>query len=405
MLNILIITSTIPYPPNEGSHIRSYNLLKYLSKYYHFFIVGQSPSKNYQQEAKNLSVKTNFSEIYPIHFNNKLQKAINRNSIWWLLYKYGMPNQIYGSYKNIQNIINKIIKEKLINAIIVEHLTNLQYVKQNKKIPVMFVAHHIENVYFDRIVRNDNNFVKKIFNIWQKYWLSKFESNLKKYTDLIITTSENDKKILETMNPKVEIQVIPNGVDTKYFIPNNTYQENNHLLFTGFMDHYPNHQAMLYFIKDIWPNLKKKKPNIKLTIAGKHPRSELINLAQLDSSILLTGEVNDMRPYLEKATIYIAPILSGSGTRTKILEAMSMKKAIISTSIGVEGLLVENNKNVLIADDIEKFIYYIVFLFNNPSKRKLIEENARILVNEKYNWQTIAEKQKLLIDKLLKLNN
>jgi glycosyltransferase involved in cell wall biosynthesis len=146
---------------------------------------------------------------------------------------------------------------------------------------------------------------------------------------------------------------------------------------------------MTYFCREILPRIRVEEPNVTLSIVGRRPTAAVSALAA-DAGISVTGDVEDVRPYLGAAAVYVVPLRIGGGTRLKIFEAMAMGKAVVSTSVGAEGLPVTNNKNVLLADRPDEFARVVIDLLRNFDRRRRLETAARALVVERYDWSAVA---------------
>ncbi len=206
--------------------------------------------------------------------------------------------------------------------------------------------------------------------------------------DHIFTCSLPDADYFSQYISRKKITVVPNGVNCDYFIPRDS--TNNHtLLFMGLMSYQPNNDAMQYFIFEIYPLIKKKYPDSTLTITGKDSQQWLIDYGKEDPSIKLTGFVKDVRKEMGTAAVCICPLRSGSGTRLKILEYLAMGKAIVSTSIGAEGIDVKDGENILIANSPDTFADRISDLFESEKLTNQLGKAARKLAEEKYQWKTI----------------
>ncbi len=215
--------------------------------------------------------------------------------------------------------------------------------------------------------------------------------------DHVLACSAPDADYFARCTAKQNITVIPNGVNCEYFTPPNTPQNNqkNHsILFMGLLSYQPNDDGMQYFIFEVYPRLKKKYTDSTLTIVGKHPQQWLIDYAKEDLSVKLTGFVKDVRDEMAKARVCICPLRSGSGTRLKILEYLAMGKAIVSTSIGSEGIVIQDRENILIANSPETFAETISEIFESEKLTRQLGLNARKLAVGKYQW-------KILLDDLL----
>jgi glycosyltransferase involved in cell wall biosynthesis len=185
--------------------------------------------------------------------------------------------------------------------------------------------------------------------------------------------------------------VIPTGVDVEYFQPMAVEEMANVLVFTGSMDWLPNEDAILYFVDAILPLIKQQCPDVSLEVVGRSPSRKLQALAERERSIRLTGWVQDIRPFVARGSICIVPLRIGGGTRLKIFEAMAMGKAVVSTSVGAEGLPVRTGENLLLADAPNDFSDCVVSLLRDVNERKRLAASARALVLEKYSWPRVAE--------------
>ncbi len=192
--------------------------------------------------------------------------------------------------------------------------------------------------------------------------------------------SETDKQILEGEFAAANVFAIPTGVDTEYFTPRQEAPEKNTLVFTGSMDWLPNEDAILFFAHEILPKIKRRIPDIKLVVAGRRPSRHLLNEMQKYPEVSILGWVDDVRPFISRHAVYVVPLRIGGGTRIKVYEAMAMGKAIVSTTIGVEGLPVTAGVNVAIADDPESFAQSVITLLRDAEARTRIEREARDFV-------------------------
>jgi glycosyltransferase involved in cell wall biosynthesis len=184
---------------------------------------------------------------------------------------------------------------------------------------------------------------------------------------------------------------VPTGVDTEFFKPSgNVERDPVNLVFTGSMDWLPNEDAIQWFTKEIFPLVKRMIPNATLTVVGRDPYPSLIDLAKIDSSIIVTGRVDDVRPYIERAAAYVVPIRVGGGTRLKIYEAMAMAKPIVSTTVGAEGLPVRDQEELLIADTPEAFANSIISVLREESLGARLGANAAKLVIQNFGWDRVA---------------
>jgi glycosyltransferase involved in cell wall biosynthesis len=227
---------------------------------------------------------------------------------------------------------------------------------------------------------------------WGEYRkMLRYERRCVRNADHVFTVSENDRDVFTTFIDRKCISVIPTGVDTEYFQPAAGTGQNDGLVFTGAMDWMPNEDAILYFAREILPLIRKEIPQVTLTVAGRLPSRRLLALAIADNRIRVTGRVDDIRLYMREGSVFVVPIRVGSGTRLKIFEAMAMGKAVVSTSIGAEGLPVTDGENIVIADTPECFACSVVSLLRQPEQRRSLGLSARSYVEQKHSWKAVTD--------------
>jgi glycosyltransferase involved in cell wall biosynthesis len=273
-----------------------------------------------------------------------------------------------------------------------------------RSVPCALTNHDVCHVKALRISKQSGNPLLKAFSRLESWKLKNFERKIFKQVNTGIAVSDVDKKILEKLCPDGNFEVVENGVDVKDFAPRPAGTENRTLLWVGGCGYSPNRVAVEFFLKDIYPLIKKEMPDVKFNIIGNGIAGKLKKICRQDPSVHTLGFVDDPVPYLQKATVFIAPILSGSGTRLKTLEAMAAEKAIVTTSIGCEGIAGIDNVHYLIADEPSAFAASVLSLLRDPALRKRLGENARLLTVQKYDWDIISEKISMVYEKLKKIH-
>ncbi len=171
-------------------------------------------------------------------------------------------------------------------------------------------------------------------------------------------------------------------------------EEPETLIFTGSMDWYPNEDAVTFFLKSILPHVRQSYPNVRMLVVGQYPTDKLrqmVELANTDSEVIITGRVDDVKPYINQASVYVVPLRIGGGTRLKILEALALRKAVVSTTIGAEGLNLVDQQEIILADQPEQFAKSIIELLDDAQRRRLLGEKGRERVENNYGWPAIAE--------------
>jgi glycosyltransferase involved in cell wall biosynthesis len=231
----------------------------------------------------------------------------------------------------------------------------------------------------------------KLFLYLEALKLKRLESRIFSQLDLGIAVSELDRRHLERLCPGGHFAVVENGVDVRAFVPNPDAIDPNALVWVGGFYQFSNCEAVRFFLEEIYPRIKQEKAEIKFYVVGGGIPDWLRSLATGDPSIVLTGYVDDPLTFIQRAAVFVAPILSGGGTKLKILEAMAVGKAIVSTSIGVEGIEGNDQEHYVVADGPDAFSSRVLSLLNDRIFRERLGANARTLAMEKYDWEAICE--------------
>jgi glycosyltransferase involved in cell wall biosynthesis len=221
---------------------------------------------------------------------------------------------------------------------------------------------------------------------WRK--LRRYEAAACRRARLTIAVSAGDAEALARLAPGARVRAVPTGVDTAYFRPNGHPEPAPGLVFTGSMDWYPNEDAILHFIRTSLPRIRAAVPEVSLTVVGRNP-SPALRAAQ-GPGIHVTGTVDDVRPFIAEAAVYVVPLRVGGGTRLKLFEALAMGKAVVSTTVGAEGLPLEPGQHFIEADGPVDFARAVVGLLRNPEQRLRLGAAGRRLVESRYSWSQVA---------------
>jgi glycosyltransferase involved in cell wall biosynthesis len=226
-----------------------------------------------------------------------------------------------------------------------------------------------------------------------QYWLEgkkieALEREQLRRARMVLTVSPLEKQVAERLAPRTSVTVVPTTTDLNYFHASGTAADSATLVFTGSMDYAPNVEAVQYFCNDILPRIQRKVPNVQFFIVGRSPTREVSALAS--ESVHVTGAVDDVRPYLSRATVVVVPLKHGAGTRNKIIEAWAMQKAIVSTTLGAEGLLGEHMQHFWLADTPESFAQAVLTLTQDSELRGRLGEEGRRRAEENYSLTAAA---------------
>jgi glycosyltransferase involved in cell wall biosynthesis len=250
--------------------------------------------------------------------------------------------------------------------------------------------HNIEYDILWRTAAAERPSIRKLYN-WANYLkLRREERAAWQRFDGVTLTSERDEMLLREHDPQTRTAVIPNGVDTEFFQPTATPVESGSILFFGAINYYPNTEGLLFFLDEVFPRVKRQHPGARLWIVGQLPPPSISSRAAED--VIITGLVEDIRPYIARASVVIAPLRIGGGTRLKIVEAMAMGKAVVSTNLGAEGLEVNDGDDVLLADTAEDFANQVSRALGDTALTRKLGEAARHKAESQYSWRGAVDR-------------
>jgi glycosyltransferase involved in cell wall biosynthesis len=292
-------------------------------------------------------------------------------------------------------IYNEAVRASLVefqpDLVICEWTPYVIYAKTLGSVKKIVTAHNIEADIWQRYYENESNAFRRwyIREQWRK--VKQFERTALGWVDAAAAVSDLDCARLEKERAGLQIALIPNGVDLEYFDTLPQPNQRRHLVFTGSMDWRPNQDAARYFTREIFPLLKRARPDLECTFVGRNPPEDIKRLAEVPG-VHVTGTVDDVRPYVERAAVYVVPLRIGGGSRLKILEALAMGRAVVSTTIGAEGLDVVHGQHLLLADDPRSFASSVLRLIEEPERCVELAGKGRRLVERRYGWDALADR-------------
>lgn len=384
-MKILFVIPYNPANPTFGGALRIYHLLKQLCKYHDVTVTGFSEPGGGElliQEIPSLKGK--------VHFVDDSFLAVKEK--WYQFTSlFGSHCHWYRAIQNspLQKTIDAILEKDEFDFIHSEFPDMASHRFDSDAIKILD-AHNVEYDNLRRMVKVKNNPLRRFYyrHESEKLWLD--EISICKQQDAIFTTSERDKKLFQKDVPDVPKFVIPNGVALDYFQSKGGATEPYSLVFVGLMTYVPNYDGITYFLDNIFPRILSQIPDAKIYIVGKNPPASISNRA--NNNIIVTGFVDDVRPYIEKSAVYVVPLRMGGGTRLKIVEALAMKKPIVTTRIGCEGIDVSDHETVLIADQPQEFADSVVELLRDRKLADRLTTSGYELARRQYGWDSIGQK-------------
>lgn len=378
-MTILWVTFGMPWPPDSGARMRDYHLIREVSRHARILLFCLVPPGGATEPGKlnGLCAGVETWEM-PARFPPLYLLATMPAGAW--------RNYFPAAAAKIRAIA---VAERP-DVIQIEHSLLAAYIDA---VPNGFVGRSLislHNVAFEqyrRMAALDCGIVNRaayLLKAWmmrraEKYYIPRFSSCL--------TVSGADRDLIRRIVPSSDPAVIANGVDCGANQPPNA--DGAVLLFAGVMGYPPNADGAVFFCRSILPRIRAHVPDVKLLIVGHSPPAMVTALSR-EQGVTVTGWVEDMQPFYEQASVSIVPLRAGGGTRLKILEAMALGRPVVSTSIGCEGLDVQHNLHLMIANDAEQFADYVTSLLLDAGLRERLATEARRLVEQRYDWSAIG---------------
>lgn len=385
-MRVLWLSPFPPYPADFGGALRTYNLLKQAIRAgheIHLICWGCGNAPRDQESVRVLSDLCASVQLVDKPVRQKrwqqLQALTSRRSFQYFFH-YSPAIQ-----KLLADTIRRV-KPQLIQV----EFSQMAYYALPVGIPAVLDLHNIEYEVLQRMAEKSGTRFRRMYNLLEYSKFKRDEPHLWQRFDSLLATSKRDHDIVLEYLPDARILVVPNGVDTEYFHPvdPNDCVKNDTVIFTGLMSYFPNIDGVQFFKREIWPYIEQALPAIRWTIMGLNPPPEVQAFA--GASIEVTGGVDDVRPRIWQSAVCVVPLRMGGGTRLKVVEALAMGKAMVSTSLGCEGIDVEDDQHLLIRDDPRLFAGAVIDLLQDPRRREALGQAGRQLAIEKYDWQVIA---------------
>jgi len=389
-MNILWIKTELLHPIDKGGKIRTYNMLKELKREHRITYLTLDDGTA-DAAARELASEYCHDLVCVPH----TQRQKFTTGFYAELFSNLLSPLPYAIKKYMSHELRQQISRRAgdCDVVVCDFLAPAANVPANLGKPTVLFQHNVEAIIWKRHCEVQHNPLKKayLFAQWKK--MRAFERRMSRTFDSVVAVSKEDCEQMRSEYGAQNVFDVPTGVDTEFFRPSGLEKSAPHnLVFTGSMDWLPNEDAIRYFTDQIMPRIKSEIPDATLTVVGRNPYQSLVELAKNDDSIIVTGRVDDVRPYMERAAAYVVPLRVGGGTRLKIFEAMAMEKPIVSTTIGAEGLPVTDGAELLLADTPESFANAVVAILQDSERANGLAQSAARLVRAEFGWQKVAER-------------
>lgn len=388
-------------PLDRGGKIRSYHILRNLSRRHDvtFFTFYEEHQNDTHSELDQVFARV---ICHPLRLSHP--KSVGGLARYARHFFSRQPYQIvkYCMPQVAASLIQLLQRERF-DVIVCDFLVTAGVIPWHLTCPKVLFTHNVEAIIWKRHFEVARNPLWKAI-CWREYWATAWAE--RRYLDLadhVLAVSNTDRDLFAQLIRPAKITVIPTGVDVRYFRPEVVEEQANTLVFTGSMDWMPNEDGIFYFVKEIFSLIRNRIPNTTLTVVGRRPSARLLELAKTTEGVQVTGAVEDIRPYVHRGSIYIVPLRVGSGTRLKIFEAMAMGKAVVSTSIGAEGLPVRPGRDIMIGDTPNEFASAVIDILQDPVRRTDLGRAAHDLVSQQHSWDLVGQRFESALEALVKI--
>lgn len=378
-MNILVVTPDLPAPPTSGGRARTFHLLRELGRRNTIDLLVPEP-----WDAEELDSSRKICRHLALYPSVKEDRRARRRRLWRTV----VSGRLHHPHRDAREALERILARETYD--VVHFVTPYLFASLPAGTRVATVVDFFgTSIGIRRELRTSTGSVARLKTRMRYRFAVRGERWVLGRVDVAFSVSNTDRDFLARLAPGARIEVVPSGVDTEYFSPLAISEEPERLAFVGDMSFRPNVEGALFLVREILPRLRAERANVRLDLVGRSPLPEVEDLGKLEG-VRVTGGVEDVRPYLSRAAVVVVPLLGGSGVRTKTLEAMAMGRAVVSTSMGVEGLEALRVGDVKVVDRPGEFARAVLDLLSSREDRALMGRHARETVVDHYAWDASA---------------
>jgi polysaccharide biosynthesis protein PslH len=397
-VKILLLTQILPFPPDAGPKVKTWHVLRYLVKRGHQVTLVsfvRAEEQQYIQDIERLGI-----EFYPV--------PIRRSRVMDAYYL--LRSQVTGrpflierdDLPAFRQTVERLLAQQSFDAVHADQLTMTQFAKPEAQefggTARIFDAHNATWSIFKQMQENASFFLKPILSL-EAARIRRYEGQVvRNFEHTLVVTKPDQQLLVQACNgsqraysQEGKISVIPIAVDTGQLQPIAREAGSTNIITLGTLHYPPNADGIRWFLQEVYPLIKRSKPNATLTVIGKNPPADFIQAAREDPSITVTGYAADLQPYLQQAALMVVPVRAGSGMRVRILEAFARGVPVVTTTIGLEGIHARPGEAVLVGDTPEEFARQVICLITDPAMQNRLSQNGLDLVKSKYDWQVVLQ--------------
>jgi glycosyltransferase involved in cell wall biosynthesis len=393
-VRILVLTNVVPYPPHGGVQLRVLNLLARIARKHEVTLGCHAWSDEDRENAGALSrfgIEAVPATLAPGSWRHAIPAAYSTIA--------GRPPEIVQYHSPV---LRSLAGRGSFDIVQVEESLLAPYadaVDRRSKTKTIIVFHNVHFVHTARIATIERLGWRRAWRRVNARMMRRYEPRIAERFSRAIVVSEPDRVLLSNARPGLRIDLVPNGVDTNALLPFAHPAGNPAIVFVGTLGYRPCTDGAMWLVREVLPRLRQHVASLEVWICGRNAPPEVEALA--GPGVFVESPVADVQPYYERATVAVAPLRAGGGSRLNILEAMSLGRAVVSTTLGAEGLDVRHGEHLLLADDPASFADAVLLALKDDELRVALARNARRLVEDQYDWDGIADRQMEIYDELL----
>jgi polysaccharide biosynthesis protein PslH len=380
-LRVLVVSTMFPFPPRSGFETRVYQLTRQLARRHDVTLLSYADAGD--------AVAALADEVR-VETVRRPRGGTGRKRARQLAALAGGRPFSAASVRStsMQSALRRLCARGSFDAVQFES-SPLGVLDLPTDVPVLLDEHNIEHEVFQRMRDGESSPLRRNLYRAEYRGFRRFEELLWRRVAGCIVTSTRDEQVVRAHAPQTPTAVVPNGVDPDYFRASGAAADPRTLVFNGVLDYRPNVDAAHFLVEEVLPLVRRRFPETRLTIVGRGAPGELQQFR--GPGVEVTGEVPDVRPYLERAAVVVVPIRMGGGTRLKVVEGLSMARPIVSTSVGCEGVDVQPGEHLLVADGAAAFAESTIALLEDTPLATSLGRAGRVLVEQRYSWATAGD--------------
>lgn len=387
-LRVLYVSTIFPYPAHRGGKLRISNIIRYLSKKHEVYLASLCAEHTNELETLEKQVQDECARTWIVPHERRRWVSGLRSLLFWEPFEVGLHHN-----SDMERAVEQAIAEVDPDLLWCSRLASLQYLPENVDATILLDQHDLASRLWKIMGQRSPELWVQAYARYNQVLVERYERTVYKDIDICVSVSEEERRLTESFAPpNVSLLVAPNGVDVSYFSPSGEVEEETGALVSvGSMDQTRNVDASRFFVEEILPRLRDHGLDVTYYIVGQNPTDEVRRMGE-KPGVVVTGTVDDVRPFLERSSVVVAPYRMGSGVKHKVPIAFSMGKPVVATPNACHGIGVTHGENVMIAQEPESFADAIQSLLKSDDRRRALGERAQSFIRKEYSWDAILDR-------------